>query len=254
MAFAEISAQRGTAHNLGTPGFMDLDFPVNVTAGSLLPVCGVWWRSGGASGTLAVSDDLSPSYDELVSDPVTLGTGTYRFGIAYGVAGSSGANHVQFAYATDSYAAVALDEFTGQHATPLSVSTTTPQTGTSTTPSFSITTLTAGELIIVLMSHGNSANPTFSVDSPATEFGHSQTADVDMPLSAAFLVAGAAGSYAIDFTLGASSAWATFGASFRAADGAVVTPPTLRFGRKNGGYVFRFRAPVARPVALLRAA
>jgi hypothetical protein len=247
MAFAEVSGQSGSAHNNGAPGVMTFGYPNPVTLNDLLVGGAVWWRSGGASATAPVSDDRSTPYDQIISDAITLGSGTYRLSLWGGVAPSSGTCNGQFAPSTDSFMAEGIDAFTGQHASPPSVSSTTPNTGTSTTPSATISTATDGELIIGIMSHGNGANPSFSLDAPSTEFGHEETANVDMPISIGFRIAGAAGSYTMNWTIASSSAWATLIRSFKAADGAGVTPDSVfpmsrRYPLHYRRDVFRSRA------------
>ncbi len=226
MAFAEVGSgsQRVSSHNGGSSATTAGTYPGNVTAGNLLVAVAVWWRSAGAGATLNVSDDLSTSFSTIVSDAITLGTGTYRVAIIYGVASSSGANTVVISDASgNAFMSASYNEFSGQHATPLSVSSTTPNTGTSTDPTASLSTLTSGELVIGIFGHGAGTVPSLSVDAPATQFGEQETDDLDMAHSAAYRIGGSAGSHAIDWTSSASVAWATLIASFKAADGGSST-------------------------------
>lgn len=221
MAFAEVGSgsQRASANNSGTPGEVTCAYPGSVTAGNLLIAVAIWWRSAGASGSASASDDRSTSFSSIISDAITLGTGTYRVGIFYGLAGGSGANTVTFDFVDTVFASVSIDEFSGPHASPLSVSSTTPNTGSSTDPTATLNTLTSGELVIGIAGHGHGTAPTLAVDAPATQFGEKETDDVDMAHSAAYRVGGAAGAHAIDWTVGTSVAWGTLIASFKAADG-----------------------------------
>jgi hypothetical protein len=222
MAFAEVGSgsQRASGNNSGAVGPLSIAFPGNVTSGNLLIGVVVWWRSAGASATLAVDDTRSTTWNTIVSDAISLGTGTYRLAIVWGVAASSGANTIDFADSGGSaYMSASVNEFSGQHASPLSVSTTTPNTGTSVDPVGTLTTLNAGELVIGIAGHGDGAAPTLAVDAPSTQFGEKETDNLDMAHSAAYRVGGAAGSHAINWTVGSSVVWSTLVASFKAADG-----------------------------------
>lgn len=233
MAFAEVGSgsQRSSANSAGTAiPALSIDYPGDVTAGNLLIAVMAWWRtSPGANGSPTCEDDVGTTFSSIVSDQITLGSGAYRLAIFYGAAGGSGANTIAMSDAVaNSFMSGSINEFSGQHATPLSVSSTTPNTGTSTDPTASLTTLTSGELVIGVMSHGNGANPTMAVDAPSTQFGEEETQDADQGHSAGFRIGGAAGSHAIDWTLGASSDWATLIASFEAAEGVSGTLGYLR--------------------------
>jgi hypothetical protein len=221
VAFAEVGSgsQRASKNGVTSGGGASQAYPGNTTSGNLLLGVMVWWTSGGASSSLTVADTLLTSYSVIVSDAITLGSGTYRLGIWYGVPGSTGANTVTVTLGIDAFYSFSIDEFSGQHATPLSVSSTTPNTGTSTDPTASLTTLTSGELVIGIFGHGDGSAPSLSVDAPSTQFGEKETDNTDMAHSAAFRVGGAAGSHAIDWTSGASIAWGTLIASFKEAAG-----------------------------------
>src|SRR5688572_21501206 len=124
MAFAEVGSgsQRASANNSGAVGPLTIAYPGNVTSGNLLIGVAVWWRSAGANGSPNVTDDVGTTYAVIVSNAITLGTGTYRLAIWYGVAAGSGANSVDFDAVDSSFMSGSIDEFSGQHATPLSVS------------------------------------------------------------------------------------------------------------------------------------
>jgi hypothetical protein len=222
MAFSEVGSgsQRVSGNNSGVPGPLNLGYPANITSGNLLVGVVVWWRSAGASVDLAVEDFAGTSYSTIVSDAITLGTGTYRLAIFYGVASASSSNTINISDSAGSaFMSGSATEFSGPHASPLSVSSTTPNTGTSTDPTATLSTLTTGELVIGIFGHGAGTVPSLSVDAPSTQFGEKETDDLDMAHSAAYRIGGSAGSHTIDWTSSASVAWGTLIASFKAADG-----------------------------------
>jgi hypothetical protein len=222
-AFAEVGSgsQRASANGANI-GSLNITYPGNVASGSLLIGVCVGWASGGMTGVLdSLTDTVSTSYTAIVGDEITLGSGTFRLFIFYGVSTSAGANTVAFnpAGVSGLYMSCSINEFSGQHGTPLSVSSTTPNTGTSPDPTASLTTLTSGELVIAIAGHGDGSAPSLAVDAPSTQFGEKETDNTDMAHSAGYRIGGAAGSHAVDFTVGTSVVWGTLTASFKAADG-----------------------------------
>lgn len=219
MAFTEVGSgsQRASTHLL-TNGPATLAYPGNVTAGNLLIGAGIAWKTGAGVTSISIDDTLTTSYTVILSDVVTDGSGEMRVFIWYGVATGSGANTVTFGPASNVYCSFSIDEFSGQHASPLDASTTTPNTGTSTDPTFSFNTATSDTLIIGVFGHGNGSAPSLSVDAPSSQFGESETDNVDMAHSAAFrIISGAAGTYATDWTSSGSVHWAAIAASFAPA-------------------------------------
>lgn len=218
MAWAEVGSgsQRATTEG-GAFDTLQLAYPGNVTSGNLLSVTGATWTSAD-SHTVAVSNTRSTSY--TVVSPVD-GPDKFQDLIAYGFAPSGGACTVTIdPNAAGAYGSFSIDEFSGgDSGTPLDVDGGSSQ-GTSTSPSDGITTTTDGALILGTMVH---AGGTTSITPGAnyTQIGEIESAS-NTPHSGVFRIAGAAGAYTVDWTLGASSAWLVRTIALRAAAGAAA--------------------------------
>ena len=137
--------------------------------------------------------------------------------IAYGPATSAGACTVTVTCSAASYISYGIDEFAGQHATPFSVNGGS-STGTGTAASDGLTTLTSGELIIGVVGH---TNGTVTITPTQTQIGEAENASQYEMFNTSFQIAGAAGAYTMNWTMGASVGWEAITASFKEASSGV---------------------------------
>lgn len=192
-----------------------LAYPGNVVSGNLL-VCG-----GAAYNGLANPDPVVVSSDRTTGNwtVVKWADGANELlWIAYAVATSSGACTVTVdptEVATGASFSFSIDEFSGQHATPLSVDGGN-STGTSTTPADSITTATANELILGCMLQDGSTT-TLTPGGSYTQIGESEDNNTGQCHSLVFRIATTATAYSVDWTIGSSEAWRAMTVSFKAA-------------------------------------
>lgn len=188
-----------------------LAYPANVTSGNLLVCLGRAFNGTAAPTAISVTDTRGTTYTvKLVAE----GANDCQW-IAYGIAPSSGANTVTVNpnNASDAFG-FAIDEFTGvDTTTPLSVDGGT-STGTGTAVSDSLTTLNAGELVVGIMGHFG-GTPTITPSN--TQIGEQENNNTQEAFSAAFQIAGAAGSYSISWALGSSETWTATTLSFKKA-------------------------------------
>jgi hypothetical protein len=189
-------------------------YPANIGNGNLL-ICAGRAYVAGAPPTISVTDTRSTSYT-VIQNAVNANSTAW---IAYGVSSSSGACTVTVTSTGTAYISYALDEFAGQHATPFSVNGGT-STGTSTSASDGITTLTSGELIIGVAGHSGT---TVTITPTQTQIGEAEDVNQYEPYNTSFQIAGAAGAYTQTWTLGGSVAWQVLTASFKEAGGAAAT-------------------------------
>lgn len=215
-----------------------LAYPANVTAGDLLVCLGRCWHSTTPHTSISVTDTRGTTYSVFFVDEA--GSNDSQF-IAYGIAPSSGANTVTVT--PNSLAetiSLAIDEFSGvDTTTPLSVGGST-STGASTTASDSLTTLTAGELVVGVMGHTGGA-PTITPSN--TQIGEQEDNNTQEAFAAAFRIAGATGSYSISWTIGSSVTWTATTLSFKETAGTPAPPAEYKrfqnVGGASGGLTFR---------------
>lgn len=229
--FAEVGggSQRATirAANVGSA---PAAFPADVTAGDLLLVCIGAWMGGTGFTSLNVTDTLSTSYSVLIAPTgVVWAGGTGRGCIAYGIAPSSGPCTVTVDPVENgqgnSWINAVIDEFSGVNATPLDVDG-GESTGSNTTPSDSLTTVTDNDLVVgVLVDVGSGG--TITPDAAFTELDEDETG-ARQPYSAIFQIVGAAGSYSPNWTLSVSQAWSVYTAAFKPAAAPDVPTQRLR--------------------------
>lgn len=182
-----------------------LAYPGSVTAGNLLIA------SGSTLGTISgITDSVGTSW--TVVQTSTYGSFGLSLFIAYGIAGGSGANTISVNLATGTFTSFAIDEFSGVNATPLDANGGT-STGTSTTPSDSITTVADNALIIGV----TNADIETTFTPGYTGFGDEEDWNNWATYDAQFRIATAAGSYSMTWTLGASSLWLAQTMSFKPA-------------------------------------
>lgn len=213
MAITEVGAGSQRASQSETGASDTAAYPANVIAGNLLIAAGGYWSSL-STVDIGVTDSLSTPYTVLRTGNVSWGGGFGKGFLAYGVAPSSGACTVTAAVANMEFITWVIDEFTGTHATPLDVNG-GESTGTSTTPSDGLTTLTAGALVVGTMVK---AGGTGAITSGT---GYTAIADDEtenhQPFGSEFKVAGAAGAQTVDWLLADNIAWRVITAAFKDA-------------------------------------
>lgn len=219
-AISEVGGGTQRATGGGGAGYNNVDsatlaFPGNVTSGNLMVVVGSAWNTGGGP-TITVTDSRSTSYTVR-----TIVFSQYTIFVAWGVTSSSGANTVTVdPGGTGNYLSFSVDEFTGQHATPLDVNDGTSSTASSTSASDSITTASANALVVGAMGFTNAHTSTIVAGASTTLIGAHTNQTTDTAHGAAFnIISGAAGSYATNWTLGTSSTWTAITVSFAEATG-----------------------------------
>lgn len=200
-----------------------LAYNSNVTAGSLLGMCGGVWNGNDVS-PIAVTDTLGTSYTVL--EGAVSGETPIRPWIAYGIAPSGGANTMTFNPAgAGRYGSFTIFEFSGIDSSPLDVDGSNT-TGSSTTPSDGITTSAADALVIACMGHGGGSSQSITEDTGGgwTLLGEVQNT-VNGPHGAEYQIFSSAGSKTASWTLGVSAAWVAMTASFKQASGGGSPPP-----------------------------
>lgn len=224
-ALAEVGSgsQRAVVQN-DAGDSVALAYPGSVTSGNLLIVTGTMYNTGSGGITAGVTDTLGTSYTvkHYTYSSSTSGDQAASF-IAYGVAPSSGSNTVtadQSGSPSGAAISIAIDEFSGQHASPFSVDGGGSE-GSSSSPSDSITTATANELIIAVDHHSfGGGNTTCVAGGSQTLIGYGNDASGNhMSICSDFRIATTATSYAGSFTLGGSRSWEVQTASFKEATG-----------------------------------
>lgn len=223
MAIAEVGggSQRASGGDSGyNTGPFTLAYPNNVTEGNLLVGARAWWEAnadGGAEAFLDVTDSLGTDYQVAISDAGATGSGTFRIGIWWGFAPSSGPNTVSVLTSSapnNTDGSMSIDEFSGVDDVSVTGDT---EVGTGTSAGNTLMTATDDELVLGVVTHNNNSNPSITVDGPATQIGEKQTSPDNQSHNFAFLIGGAAGSHGISWTLGASSGWSTLCVSFAKA-------------------------------------
>jgi len=219
MAITEVGAgsQRAevTASNVASGA---VAFPANVGSGNLLIVAGVNWAA--AVRTLSITDTLTTSYTQLTVDFGSV----FKAFIAYGVSSSAGANTVTVEPNLGAnYMSFAIDEFSGQHATPLDVDGGS-STGTDTAPQDALTTIAADDLLIGVMGFTDSASATtITPGGSYTQFGEEENNSANTASNEVLRIVTTAQSYTVDWTVNATRTWTAYTAAFKPAAGGVTT-------------------------------
>lgn len=230
MAIAEVGSgtQRATSAEFSGADSGTLAFPANVVSGNLLIVAGAAWQATSAPTSIAVTDTRSTSYTVLSTTLAAGGGGAVRYWIAYGLAPSSGACTVTVnpagALADFTFS---IDEFSGVSTTPLDVDGgSTAGLGTDITPSDDLTTLTANDLVIGLMTD-NDATVTITPGASYTQIGEVENNVTTQCHSAVFRLVTTAQAYTVDWSCDIPNAntWGVYTAAFKAA--VAVTPRSL---------------------------
>lgn len=202
-AIAELSGQRATATECTNCDSLALAYPGNVTAGNLLVVGGNAYDTAGTTG-YTVTDSVGTSYTVYACTALT-GTPNATPFLAVGIAGGSGANTVTVNPTIDASAnqlVFGIGEFSGVNNPPLDVDGGS-STGTGTSASDSITTISANALILGVVGFQTAAAVT--PGGSYTQIAEDQSALDAFNLE--FRLATTATSYTVDWTLGSSQAW-----------------------------------------------
>jgi len=211
MALSEVGAGSQRAVGDNSADSLAVAFPANVGAGRLLIAAGAAFLGGGGPASIIVTDTLGTSY--VVLSAVS---GDLRVFVAYGVSPSGGANTITMnpsGAATGNF--MAIDEFSGQHATPLDVDGGSSTGVAQSAQSDDLTTLTADDLIIGVMSH-------VSADTAITEGGSytligEQESNANQARSVVFRLVTTAQAYTVNWTTGANVTWIAYTAAFKPA-------------------------------------
>jgi hypothetical protein len=204
--------QRALANSASAVDSLNCAYPANVAAGSLLVALG-GVDSNPASVT--VTDTRLTPYTVLLSTAAL--TGGNKYFIAYGIAPSAGPNTVTVNPAgAASFISFAIDEFSGCHpTTPLDVDG-GESTGTSTTPSDDLTTVSANALILGVVGHGEGvAPPTITPGGDYTQIGEIEDQTQFMAFNAVFRIVTLPQSYTVGWTLSTSEGWLAKTAAFK---------------------------------------
>jgi len=233
MAIAEVASQR--VQTTGAMGaacdFVDLAFPNNVTAGSLLVVAGNNYHSP-LTSAITVTDTVLTNYTVILG-PTPLNS--YTLFLAYGFAPSSGANTVRVdPDGTGNYINFAMDEFSGvDSGSPIDVDG-GESTGHDDAPADSLVTTTAGVLIVASAGSLNDAG-TWTAGTGWTLFGSQGSSSISS-FAAEFQIVGGAGTYTADFVTTNTPNWGVYTVGFKAAGGGggLPIPVAMAHYRQRG--------------------
>jgi hypothetical protein len=209
-----LEAGSGSQRAVKTAGGVDsttLAFPGNVNKDNLLVVLGSCWDNAGAPASIAVSDSRGTSYAVLLSADAT---NKFTIFIAYGIAPSSGACTVTVdPSGSASDLGFAIDEFSGVNAAALDVDGSFSAFSTS-TPQDDITTLSANDLVLGVMSFAG-ATQTITKGASYTEIGQNQLTNNAQPFGAEFAIVSPAQLYTVDWVISGTPAWRVYTAAFK---------------------------------------
>lgn len=211
-SITEVGSGSQRATYVGGGGTQPLAFPGSVTTGNLLIVAGATYSDGAPPNDVTVNDSIGTSYTTINSVD-----GNGKNWIAYGIAGSSGANTVTVVMG--SYGTFSIDEFSGVDSTPLDVNG-SYSTGVGTSVSDGITTGVNNALIIGVMAHYTGGSFTMTPEGSWTQIGEEENNSSYQVHNTMFRIAGAAGAYTADWTLSSSSSWLAQSASFKPGGGS----------------------------------
>jgi hypothetical protein len=187
-----------------------------VTSGNLLVVSGI---ADGTPTSIGVTDNRSTSY--TVS---TFAVGsTERMFIAWGVAGTSNSFlvNVNPAGGGNSKMRLALQEFSGAHATPTEIFTATGS-GTDAVPSISVTPTYTNAYIYGVLTHTDNGNIAMTPGSGYTQLAETENT-TGITANFEWMLLSSPAAQAVNWTLGSSQPWGIIAAVFRSADGSLVT-------------------------------
>lgn len=215
-AIAEVGggSQRANLKVSGS-GSGNVAYPGNVVAGNLLTVQGSVYNT---ASVITVTNDCGTTYTILEGT----GTSSGKEFVAFGTAGSSGACTVTVG-STGSYFAATIDEFSGAGGLDVDGG---QATGTSSTPTGSITTTVGNALVLCVFNGvGSLANPPTATGG-YTLIGYETSFGSYSVYGASFKIVGAAGAYSPGFdTTPDANDWAAYTISFAPSGGAAATRP-----------------------------
>lgn len=213
-AIAELSSQRALAADCSACDSAAVAYPGNVTAGNLLVVGGSTYDTAGTTSH-SVTDTIGTTYTVYTCTALTASFPNSTPYIAIGIAPSSGANTVTVNPTIDASAnkmRFGITEFSGVANPPLDVNGGS-STGTSTTPSDSITTATDNALILGLAAFQTSASIT--PGGSYTQITEGQQSIDGFNLE--YRIATTAQAYTVDWTMDVNQAWSACTISVQAA-------------------------------------
>ncbi len=201
MAIVEIASRRASTE-AGNFDSTNLAFPGAISVGDLLVAVGTTWAT--ATHTNPVTDSLGHTYSVLQGADLSGNGGVYKTFIAYKIATSAGTPTVTInPSVAGAYGSFSVDAFSGvDSSTPLDVDGGSNTRTAVAAASDSITTLTANDLIVAVMSHDiSSSSPTLTPNGSYTQIGEIEST-ANAPHNAVFLVVTTATSYTPDWTIG----------------------------------------------------
>lgn len=204
MAVAHV--QSTGVQSVGSVNSVSKLFTSNVTAGNLIVAFGV--TNVHVIGTGAMTDDLSNTYTRDIVGAAE-GPGVAIFS-APNIAG--GACTVTFNAATgNDFQSIGISEFSGA-ATSSVLDGTVTATGNNTAPTGNVTTGSAG-VTVGVVSHAGGGTVTIAEGSGYTQ-GFEDEDTNDMPINTEFQLT-AAGTRAVNWTLGSGQTWRMCGAGYK---------------------------------------
>lgn len=223
-------------------GLASLNVTLNNSApGTLIVVCCSYWRPGGPSATVTVSDGINGNYSQVSGSPKILNDqGTILAYLPNNLGGNLTVN-INPSGGTDSYDMWAsVSEFSGGWQSADVAGEATNNSGTSTTGTASaITPKVPGALLIAALGYDTSATIT---ENGAGE-GYTLLDEIESPAgvqpgSAVFKILADMVSQAHTWALGASADWTTLHALFLPATepGKGVYPVLLEEGHQPSGF------------------
>lgn len=220
-AITEVGGGSQKATDTGGTGDRTLAFPANVGNGNLVTAGGAGFLSGGAAAPTVTSTCTTGNWSIVSGAAFTAG----RIFVAWAVTTAAGACTVTVDWANASTgSSFSIDEFTGQHGTPLDVDGGC-STGTSTTPSDSLTTLTADDLLLGTVGHDGPSGTAITPGTNYTQIGE-QEDNTNQDHNMEFRIVTSAQAYTVDWTLGSSQPWGACTVGIKPAAGAPPAAPS----------------------------
>ena len=217
MAWSHIQTPEADINNGVTSGAAT--FGSNVTAGSLIVVCVALFRAGG-SNVSSITDSLSNTYAQDVTQTY-LGTdcrqSTWR---AFN--SGAGANTVTVNLSACSDLTFTISEFGGALTTdPNDAS--NQATGTSQTPSVSVTAVDSNVMMVGSFAHAGT-NRTLTSGTGYSLLAESEGGTTAMPIHSMFQEFVSSGAKTVDGSIGTGSVeWAICGTAYKPAAGGAAT-------------------------------
>lgn len=206
-AITEVNSSQRAVYNTTAAAGEDSGakaFPGNVTAGNTIIVAGMCWRGGSAPSACTVTDSQGNSYTTITGT-----TSTTRWFIACATVGSSAANTVTVnpPGGANDYISYAIDEFSGVTSCTADVDGGLATGAATTTPSTTITTVSANDLLIGVWapSAQNQGGGAQTQGSGWTLIGKNESLGCNgsagcYPVNVQFKIVTTATSYTVDWT------------------------------------------------------